>query len=170
MTQETPINPQPPQIPLRENKILSGLNNVSLAAQSNGSNPPSIGVFGPKTVPTSFDFGDALRPDYVLKCSYGNDSIALIQFCFEYWQKHPLDAGVKVVCLYNDTGWAKAGIKECPAKNPGAALWRPACLARTCWRSVAREHTTGWCAPSKTPDGKSETNSAGYSVKDSRKV
>lgn len=55
------------------------------------------------TVPMSFDFGDSLNPDYVIKCSYGNDSIALIQFLHEYNQKHPLG---KVVVLYNDTGWA----------------------------------------------------------------
>lgn len=55
------------------------------------------------TVPMSFDFGDALNPDYVVKCSYGNDSIALIQFLYEYNKKNPLG---KVVVLYNDTGWA----------------------------------------------------------------
>ncbi len=55
-------------------------------------------------VPTSFDFdGQALRPDYILKCSYGNDSIALLQWLHEHDQKHPLG---KVVVLYNDTGWA----------------------------------------------------------------
>lgn len=57
-----------------------------------------------KTVPTSFDFdGQAMRPDYVVKCSYGNDSIALLQFLHEYDLKHPLG---KVCVLYNDTGWA----------------------------------------------------------------
>ena len=57
-----------------------------------------------KTVPTSFDFGGlALRPDYVIKCSYGNDSIALMQWMHERNQKQPLG---KVVALYNDTGWA----------------------------------------------------------------
>lgn len=55
------------------------------------------------TVPMSFDFGDALNPDYVVKCSYGNDSIALIQFLHEYNLKNRLG---KVVVLYNDTGWA----------------------------------------------------------------
>ncbi len=55
-------------------------------------------------IPTSFDFGGvALRPDYVVKCSYGNDSIACLQFLHEHNQKHPLG---KVVVLYNDTGWA----------------------------------------------------------------
>lgn len=58
------------------------------------------------SVPTSFDFdGQALRPDYVVKCSYGNDSIALLQWLHEYNRKHPLG---KVVVLYNDTGWATA--------------------------------------------------------------
>jgi hypothetical protein len=56
-----------------------------------------------RAVPTSFDFGGALRPDYVGKCSYGNDSIALIQWLHEYDQKHSLG---KVVVLYNDTKWA----------------------------------------------------------------
>lgn len=55
-------------------------------------------------VPMSFDFdGQSLRPDYVIKCSYGNDSIALIQWLHEYDQTFPLG---KVVTLYNDTGWA----------------------------------------------------------------
>ncbi len=54
----------------------------------------------------SFDFdGAALRPDYILKCSYGNDSIALLQFVHEYDFKH-WHGGKKVVVLYNDTGWA----------------------------------------------------------------
>lgn len=44
-----------------------------------------------------------MRPDYVVKCSYGNDSIALLQWLHEYDLKHPLG---KVVVLYNDTGWA----------------------------------------------------------------
>jgi len=39
-------------------------------------------------------------PQYVLKVSYGNDSIALIQWAHE----SGLDG---VVCLYNDTGWAR---------------------------------------------------------------
>ena len=54
--------------------------------------------------------GQALRPDYVLKCSYGNDSIALIQWIHEYDLKHQLG---KVVVLYNDTGWSSA---EWPAR------------------------------------------------------
>jgi hypothetical protein len=53
--------------------------------------------------PQSFDFGYALRPDYVVKCSYGNDSIALLQWLHEYDQKNSLG---KVVVLYNNTGWA----------------------------------------------------------------
>lgn len=57
-----------------------------------------------RVTPMSFDLdGSALRPDYVAKVSYGNDSIALIQWLHEYDLKHPLG---KVVCLYNDTGWA----------------------------------------------------------------
>lgn len=53
------------------------------------------------SVPMSFDFFGAIKPDYVVKCSYGNDSIALIQFLHEWVS----DLG-KVVILYNDTGWA----------------------------------------------------------------
>lgn len=57
-------------------------------------------------IPTSFDFdGQALRPDSIVKCSYGNDSIALLQWLHEYAIKHPGALG-KVVVLYNDTGWA----------------------------------------------------------------
>lgn len=57
-----------------------------------------------RAIPTSFDFdGQALRPDYVVKCSYGNDSIALLQFLFEF---APLKQLGKVVVLYNNTGWA----------------------------------------------------------------
>lgn len=56
------------------------------------------------SVPLSFDFGgEALRPDYVVKCSYGNDSIALLQYLHEYDLRHQLG---KVVVLYNNTGWA----------------------------------------------------------------
>lgn len=40
--------------------------------------------------------------DFVIKASYGNDSVALIQWCFE----HDLE---NVVVLYNDTGWAADG-------------------------------------------------------------
>jgi 3'-phosphoadenosine 5'-phosphosulfate sulfotransferase (PAPS reductase)/FAD synthetase len=43
--------------------------------------------------------------DYVIKASYGNDSVALIQWCFEYELQN-------VVVLYNDTGWAQAGWNE----------------------------------------------------------
>jgi hypothetical protein len=57
-----------------------------------------------KSIPKSFDFGDAIRPDYVVKCSYGNDSIALLQYLHEYELRFkPLG---KVVVLYNNTGWA----------------------------------------------------------------
>lgn len=39
---------------------------------------------------------------HVLFCSYGNDSIALIQWAHEIGLNH-------VVCLYSDTGWAANG-------------------------------------------------------------
>lgn len=52
----------------------------------------------------SFDFGQALRPDHVIKCSFGNDSIALMRWLYEYNERfHSLG---KVVVLYNETGWA----------------------------------------------------------------
>jgi 3'-phosphoadenosine 5'-phosphosulfate sulfotransferase (PAPS reductase)/FAD synthetase len=57
------------------------------------------------SVPLSFDFtGEAIRPDHVLKCSYGNDSIALIQWAYEYQTKY--GSLGKIVVLYNETGWA----------------------------------------------------------------
>jgi 3'-phosphoadenosine 5'-phosphosulfate sulfotransferase (PAPS reductase)/FAD synthetase len=62
-----------------------------------------------KSIPTSFDFdGQALRPDHVVKCSYGNDSIALIQFLHEYNLCNPKNTLGKIVVLYNDTGWSTA--------------------------------------------------------------
>ncbi len=52
----------------------------------------------------SFDFsGGAFKPDYVVKCSYGNDSIALLQYLHEHNQKHPMG---KVAVIYNDTGFS----------------------------------------------------------------
>lgn len=60
--------------------------------------------FKMRTVPTSFDFDSgALRPDCVVKCSYGNDSVALLQFLHERNQRRSLG---KVCVLYNDTGWS----------------------------------------------------------------
>jgi len=40
---------------------------------------------------------------YVVACSGGNDSIALIQFMVEYCKKN----GAGFIVLYNDTGWAR---------------------------------------------------------------
>ena len=59
---------------------------------------------------TSFQFdllhmaaGGTLGPGSVVAgCSYGNDSIALIQWCVENGLQD-------VTCLYNDTGWAREG-------------------------------------------------------------
>lgn len=69
--------------------------------------PANIALQGKKittSVPMSFDFtGEAFKPDYVVKCSYGNDSIALLQFLHEYDQKHTLG---RVAVIYNDTGFA----------------------------------------------------------------
>jgi hypothetical protein len=59
-----------------------------------------------KSVQTNFVLEQQpIYPDYVVKSSYGNDSIALIQHLREYNEKHPLG---KVVVLYNDTGWASS--------------------------------------------------------------
>lgn len=61
-----------------------------------------------KAVPTSFDFDNqAIRPDYVVKCSYGNDSIALLQFLHEYDLKF-WKGQRRVAVLYNDTGYQAA--------------------------------------------------------------
>jgi hypothetical protein len=60
------------------------------------------------SVPMSFAFPDVepLRPDLVVKTSYGNDSVALIQWLKEYEEKHGIGCLGKVVCLFNDTKWA----------------------------------------------------------------
>lgn len=39
--------------------------------------------------------------EYTIKASYGNDSVALIQWCYERDLQN-------VVVLYNDTGWAQS--------------------------------------------------------------
>lgn len=46
-----------------------------------------------------------MRPDHVIKCSYGNDSIALLQWLHEYNQRCRGSLG-NVIVLYNNTGWA----------------------------------------------------------------
>jgi 3'-phosphoadenosine 5'-phosphosulfate sulfotransferase (PAPS reductase)/FAD synthetase len=48
---------------------------------------------------TTNEAAQPLRPAYVIFCSYGNDSIALIRWAYENKLKN-------VVCLYSDTGWA----------------------------------------------------------------
>lgn len=97
-----------------------------------------------RSVPTSFDFGGvALRPDYVVKCSYGNDSIALLQWLHEYNQKHPLG---KVVVLYNDTRWAAkwwAGRVENAEKNLVLKYgFIPAHTTAIEWSRLVKEHNT----------------------------
>lgn len=42
------------------------------------------------------------NPDYVVFCSYGNDSIAMLQLLVEY----QLQKQKKICVLYSDTGWA----------------------------------------------------------------
>lgn len=63
---------------------------------------------------------------HVLFCSYGNDSIALIQWAHE--------SGLKdVTCLYSDTGWSASWWTERVAKGEtlaserhgGRELWQP---------------------------------------------
>lgn len=49
---------------------------------------------------------DAHEIDYVIKSSYGNDSIALIQWMHEYRQR--VRSNLKVVVVYNDTGWSSS--------------------------------------------------------------
>lgn len=56
-----------------------------------------------KAQQTYFVLGkEPLYPDYVVKSSYGNDSIALIQFLREWNEKSSMG---KVVVLYNETQW-----------------------------------------------------------------
>ena len=50
----------------------------------------------------AFDFTTPAHPEYVVFCSYGNDSIALLQLLSEY----QLQRQAKVYVLYSDTGWA----------------------------------------------------------------
>lgn len=95
-----------------------------------------------KEVPTSFDFdGQALRPDYVVKCSYGNDSIALLQWLHEYNQKYPLG---KVVVLYNDTDWGAKwweGRVENAEKNLLPKFgFIPARTQAKKWRKLINDH------------------------------
>jgi 3'-phosphoadenosine 5'-phosphosulfate sulfotransferase (PAPS reductase)/FAD synthetase len=47
-------------------------------------------------------------PDYVVFCSYGNDSIAMLQLLAEY----RLQETKKVCILYSDTGWADASWED----------------------------------------------------------
>src|SRR5208337_1393613 len=61
--------------------------------------------------------------DYIIKASYGNDSVALIQWCYENGVEN-------AVVLYNDTGWAAPGWEERLAQKErwaralGFATWR----------------------------------------------
>jgi hypothetical protein len=96
------------------------------------------------SVPTSFDFGaQAIRPCYVVKTSYGNDSIALIRYLHERNQRKSLG---KVVCLYNDTGWAakwwegRVQNGEELAKSYGFIPARTTALP---WKKLLKNHA-GW--------------------------
>lgn len=42
---------------------------------------------------------------HIIKASYGNDSIALIQWAYENRERHKLD---RVAVIYNDTGWSRS--------------------------------------------------------------
>ena len=127
-------------------------------------------------IPTSFNFGNAIEPDYIVKCSYGNDSIALIQWLHEYNQIHPLG---KVVVLYNDTGWgaswwpgrvlngeklaSKYGFIPCQTKAKQTwfemirkkSMW-PEHQARFCTSILKILPTIQWMTE-HDPKGKSET-------------
>lgn len=122
-----------------------------------------------RSVPTGFDFGGALRPDYVLKCSYGNDSIALIQFM------HERRLQGRIVVLYNDTSWAtswwpaRVAKGESLAKSYGFVPCQTVSkgmerlvLERKCWprrtmqfctEELKIEPTMSWLAQ-HDPDGK----------------
>lgn len=95
-----------------------------------------------KTVPTSFDFGTAIRPDYVVKCSYGNDSIALLQWLHEYESKFGKLG--KVVVLYNDTGWAAkwwgARVENAETKLVKPYGFIPARTKAKEWKRLLHEH------------------------------
>lgn len=128
-----------------------------------------------KAIPLSFDFdGEAMRPDCIVKCSYGNDSIALLQCLHEYNQKHSLG---KVVVLYNDTGWAtkwwparvknggllasKMGFLTAETKSIGMEelihrhnAW-PNSFMKFCTEELKIDPTLAWLAQ-HDPEGKAE--------------
>ena len=61
---------------------------------------------------------------HVLFCSYGNDSIALIQWAHERGLKD-------VVCLYSDTGWSASWWADRVAKGEALAQGYGFATART---------------------------------------
>lgn len=95
------------------------------------------------SIPLSFDFGsEAIRPDYVIKCSYGNDSIALIQWIHEWDTKYKLG---KVVVLYNNTGWATNWWPERVKKGEELSVrygFIPCTTTAIPWLRLILEHNT----------------------------
>jgi Phosphoadenosine phosphosulfate reductase family len=96
-------------------------------------------------IPTSFDFDSkAIRPDYVVKCSYGNDSIALLQWLHE----HEVRFGKlgKIVVLYNNTGWSakwwpgRVAVAEKKLCEPYGFI--PAQTIKFDWDKMLFEHNT----------------------------
>lgn len=130
-----------------------------------------------KAIPQSFDFnGKAIRPDYVIKSSYGNDSIALIQYLHEY-EKRFGKMG-KIAVLYNDTkfaaSWwegrvlngeklaAKYGFMTCRTESVGMLqlildrnMW-PDSQARFCTGVLKIIPTISWLSE-QDPEGKATT-------------
>lgn len=130
-----------------------------------------------QAVPKSFNFeGTALQPDYVVKSSYGNDSIALLQYLHEY-EKRFGKLG-KVVVLYNDTKFAaawwkgrvangekfaeKLGFIPCQTESKGMLklivernMW-PDSQARFCTYELKIKPTISWLTLND-PEGKADT-------------
>ena len=63
-------------------------------------------------------------PEYVVLTSYGNDSIALIQWMHEHGKRD-------VLCLYSHTGWAQDGWDERVARGESLARSYGYAVART---------------------------------------
>jgi len=96
-----------------------------------------------RQVPTSFDFnGEAIRPDYVLKCSYGNDSIALLQYLHEYEERFGKLG--KIVVLYNNTKWAAkwwaARVENAEKKLVVPYGWIPQQTTAKDWARLLHKH------------------------------
>lgn len=74
----------------------------------------------------------------VVKASYGNDSIALIQWLSEQALNYPSERRTNIAVLYNDTGWASDEWPEWPER-----VERGEALARACGFSPYRTISMG---------------------------